>query len=131
MTKFKVGEIVKLNKIENAFGEESHRSRMPMMVRIRSIEGDGDNKVYDYGVETPEGEWISSVYEKNLEEVLTVKVVKRTQIVVSEGNINVRHTTNSKKNRVSFSGFGQSGHIKFENIDKVIELLNKLKEQAK
>lgn len=59
-----------------------------------------------------------------------VEVTKQTVICISDGNISVNHTVGSKKGRVSFTGFRQSGHINIENLDKVIAMLQKLKEEV-
>lgn len=131
MTKFKVGEIVVLNKIENAYGEETRSAEMPMTVRIRSIEESGENKVYDYGVETLEGDWVSNVYERNLTPALG-KVEKQTIIRVGERTgLLLQHTTNTKKNKVSIQRTGSKiGTIKIDDIDVLIGLLTKLKTEV-
>lgn len=58
-------------------------------------------------------------------------VVKRTSIEVKNGELAVQHTTNSKRNRVGFLKQGRViGHIRYDEIDQYIELLNKLKEEV-
>ena len=131
MTKFNVGDVVVLNKIENAFGEETRSAEMPMTVRIRSIETPGEQKVYDYGVEDLEGDWISNVYEKNLTPALG-QVEKQTIVRVGvKTGLLVQHTTNTKKQKVSIQRIGTKiGTIKFDEIDELIGLLTKLKEEV-
>lgn len=125
MSEFKAGDKVLLNKVENAFGDLSHHEELPIVVELRET----DHSSYDFEAYTLDGEYYSLVFAKNVSKIAG-EVTKQTQIRVSDGNISVSHTTNSKKNRVSFTGFGQAGHIKFENLDRVIALLLKLKEEV-
>ncbi len=119
MSKFKVGDEVILTRVENAYGENhSTGYDLPMKVRIREVQSGS----YDYGVETLEGQWLTSAFEKFLEE--TSKVVKREQITVIEPGMQLQYMTNTKKDRVSILINGNSaGRIPFERIDQLITLL--------
>lgn len=127
MKSLQVGDTAILNKIENVFGDEQGQGwNLPMEVRVRNIE-DSD---YDYGVETLYGEWIAVVFERNMT-LLKREVKKQTIIHVKDGQLKVQHTTNTKKNKVSIQRMGTSiGKIKFDEIDSLIGLLTKLKQEV-
>ena len=128
MSKYKIGDEVILTKIENAYGQnQSNRFKLPMVVRIRAYES--SNSSYDYEVETLDGKGLSSVFEKNLQEISNI--IERRQIEVIEHGISVKYMTNTKKDRVSVIINGNSvGRIPFERIDQLIVLLTTLQEQV-
>lgn len=128
MTKFKVGDKVKIineehdnygcvTTIVNIYTDETMRP-------WAEVEG-GLNYEMSNAPELDELEFV----ERNEDTTTTVK--KQTQIQLSDGKMSVSHTTNCKKSRVSIMHFGTKvGKIQFKDIDAVIELLTKLKEEV-
>lgn len=59
------------------------------------------------------------------------EVKKQTIVSVKDGALKVQYVTNTKKNKVSIQRMCTSiGHIKFDEIDGLIGLLTKLKEEV-
>lgn len=135
---FKVGDKVRVK--DDADKSASGRSLRGEVLTIEEINDHGDPDVqYFTSVEKDDsGIWLSEVerVEETKEEpvVSTVPhgtVEKQTHIKVKEGNIAVAHVTNSKRNRVSILKTGTAvGHIKFDDIDTLISLLTRLKEEV-
>jgi len=126
--KFKVGDIVTLNKIENKFGEDQSSGHgLPKEVRISAIE-----QLYDYGVETLEGKWLTSVDEKNLS-IIEQSIKKQTLFTIKDKELSVVYMSNTKKNNFSIlkSGSRSGGRYKLDDINRVMALLRKLKKETK
>lgn len=93
-----------------------------------NVKIDGRNTVFGL---LPSDLKLLSANEPTVDTVPHGTVEKQTHIKVKEGNIAVAHVTNSKRNRVSILKTGTAvGHIKFDDIDTLISLLTRLKEEV-
>jgi len=97
-----------------------------------------DVNVSTYSIEEDTWGWTDEMFYKTKVKAGIEKVsddinsvVKRTNILITEGELAVQHTTNSKRDRVGFLKQGRvMGHIRFVEIDSYIEMLNKLKQEV-
>lgn len=66
-----------------------------------------------------------------IKESTHVEIKKQTQITVKDKELSLVYTTNTRKNRVSMHLNGQKQtRIRFQDIDRVIELLTRLKSEV-
>lgn len=137
---FKVGDKVRVRrdlKEGGDYGVESVVSDMMdhvgKVVTIKRVDGE------EYAIEEDTGwGWTDEMfYKTKVKSVIEKKeddpnsVVKRTNILVTEGELAVEHTTNSKNDRVGFLKQGRvMGHIRFSEIDTYIKILEQLKSEA-
>lgn len=129
MEDFKVGEKV---VVTSGTTKDSQR-HAGETVTIKEIKGPiGSRGKYFLSDELPRHQ--SGIYldeVKKVPKTEKVEVKKQRRYDVSSGLVGVRYTTNTKKSRVSLLHSGsKSARVKFDDIDKLIEVLTRLKDEV-
>lgn len=129
MEDFKVGQQVRVK--DDADTSASGRQLRGKVLTITDIIDSESERLGWYIMvkeEDTSGIWLSEVEHYVLQ---GPEVAKQVSIVVKEGELSVQHTTNSKRSRVGILKQGRvMGHIRFEEIDQYIELLQRLKAEV-
>lgn len=130
MEDFKVGEKVVVTS-GTTLDSQRHAGET---VTIKEIKGPiGSRGKYFLSDELPRHQ--SGIYldeVKKVPKTEKVEVKKQRRYEVSSGNIGIRYTTNTKRDRVSIinNGGHTAARIKFDDIDNLIKQLNRLKDEV-
>lgn len=138
---FKVGDKVRVRRdldTSKDYGADRAVSEMVAMAGQVVTIGTVDTNTYTIEEDQTKWGWTDEMFYKTKVKSGVEKkdddpnsVVKRTHILVTEGELSVQHTTNSKKGRVGLLKQGRvMGHVRFEEIDTYIKLLEQLKEET-
>lgn len=127
---FKVGDTVIVKRGVSSQSESMHGQTGKIVEIYKEPHAGHVGWVYINDTEGG-GIWIDELTHVNKVDDDPNAVVKRTNILITKEQLSVQHTTNSKKGRVGLLKQGRvMGHIRFEEIDTYINLLEQLKSEV-
>jgi len=132
MTKYKVGDKVTVRNDMTEGSVYGGLSFVDTMVDLRGKVVTIENADhFGYTIEGDIYNWTDEMFcDENNNNICDV--VKQTIIKIGKkSGLSIQHTTNTKKENISIQRNGsKTGKIKFNEIDNLIELLNKLKSEV-